>query len=91
MRKLTLLLTCLLLVGIGLVNAQSKSITEMYFPQMMATYYWCDCQVKGTAVATSLTTDGKFRINLSASEKTLVISLCRMKTIYVEGVNNFGC
>lgn len=89
MRKLTLLLTCLFLVGVGLVNAQSKSITGNVFsaddgqPVIGATV-----MVKGTTVGTITDTDGKFKINAPGSAKTLVISFVGMKTIEVEAKNN---
>ncbi|MDP4238018.1 MAG: carboxypeptidase-like regulatory domain-containing protein, partial [Bacteroidota bacterium] len=89
MRKLTFLLTCLLLVGIGLVNAQSKSITGNVFsaddgqPVIGATV-----MVKGTTLGTITDADGKFKINLPGNAKTLLISFIGMKTVEVEARNN---
>jgi len=89
MRKLTFLLTCLFLVGVGLVNAQSKSVSGKVFsaddgqPIIGATV-----RVNGTALGTITDTDGNFRITLHENEKTLVISYVGMKTIQVEAKNN---
>ena len=89
MRKLRYLLACLLLVGVGLVNAQTKSISGNIFssddgqPVIGATV-----MVKGTTVGTITDTDGKFKINVPANAKNLVISYVGMKTIDVEAKNN---
>ena len=89
MRKLTFLLACLFLVGIGLVNAQSKSISGNVFsaddgqPVIGATV-----MVKGTTVGTITDTDGKFKINVPGNGKSLLISFVGMKTQEVEAKNN---
>ena len=89
MRKLTFLLACLFLVGVGMVNAQSKSITGNVFsaddgqPVIGATV-----MVKGTTVGTITDTDGKFKINLPGNGKNLLISFVGMKTIEVEAKDN---
>jgi TonB-linked SusC/RagA family outer membrane protein len=85
MRKLTFLLTCLFLVSIGLVNAQSKSISGKVLsaddgqPVIGATI-----MVKGTTNGTITDTDGKFKINLPVNAKTLVFTFVGMKTKEVE-------
>jgi len=85
MRKLTFLLTCLFLVGVGLVNAQSKSVSGKVLsaddgqPVIGATV-----KVKGTSQGAITNTDGEFRISLPGSEKTLVISYVGLKTTEVE-------
>ena len=89
MRKLTFLLSCLFLIGIGLVNAQSKSISGNVFsaddgqPVIGATV-----MVKGTTVGTITDTDGKFKINLPGNAKTLIFTYVGMKTIEVEAKIN---
>ncbi len=89
MRKLTFLLTCLFLVGVGLVNAQSKSVSGKVFsaddgqPVIGATV-----KVKGTSQGTITNTDGEFRISLPGSEKTLVVSYVGLKTVEIEGISN---
>ena len=89
MRKLTFLLTCLFLVGLGLVNAQSKSVSGKVFsaddgqPIIGATV-----KVKGTSQGTVTNTDGEFKITLQGSTKDLVISYVGMKTVEVEAKGN---
>jgi len=89
MRKLTFLLACLILVGVGLVNAQTKSVTGNIFsaddgqPVIGATV-----MVKGTTIGTITDTDGKFKINVPGNAKSLVISYVGMKTIDVEVKDN---
>jgi len=89
MRKLTFLLACLILVSIGLVNAQSKSISGKVFsaddgqPVIGATV-----MVKGTTVGTITGTDGEFKISLQGAAKNLLISYVGMKTIDVEAKDN---
>ena len=91
MRKLTFLLACLILVGVGLVNAQSRSITGNVFsaddgqPVIGATV-----MVKGTTIGTITDTDGKFKINVPANAKNLLISFVGMKTVDVVAVNNIS-
>ena len=89
MRKLTFLLACLLLVSVGVVNAQSKSISGKVFsaddgqPVIGATV-----KVKGTTVGTITGTSGEFKISLQGNAKNLVVSYVGMKTIEVEAKNN---
>jgi len=89
MRKLTFLLTCLFLVGLGLVNAQSKSVSGKVFsaddgqPIIGATV-----KVKGTSLGTITNADGEFKISLTTNEKTLLISYVGMTTTEVEAKNN---
>jgi len=91
MRKLTFLLACLFWIGMGLVNAQSKSISGKVFsvddgqPVIGATVL-----VKGTTIGTITDTDGRFIINLPGNSKTLVISFVGMKTVEIEAKNNIS-
>ena len=91
MRKLTFLLACLMLVSLGLVNAQSRSVTGNVFsvddgqPVIGATVL-----VKGTTLGTITDTDGKFKINVPENAKTLVITYVGMKTVEVEAKNNLS-
>jgi len=85
MRKLTFLLACLLWVSVGLVNAQTKSISGKVLsvddgqPVIGATV-----MVKGTTVGATITgTSGEFKINLQGSAKTLVISYVGMRSTEV--------
>ncbi len=81
MRKLTFLLACLFLVGVGLVSAQTKVITGKVIsaddgqPIIGATV-----KVKGTNTGTITNVEGNFTINLPSTEKNVVISYLGMKT-----------
>ena len=83
-----LLLTCLFVVGMGLVNAQSKSVSGKVFsaddgqPVIGATV-----KVKGTSLGTVTNVDGEFRITLQENAKYLVVSYVGMKTVEVEAKN----
>jgi len=85
MRKLTFLMACLFLVGLGLVNAQSKSVSGKVIsaddgqPIIGATIL-----VRGTTVGTITNTEGVFKISLPGSAKDLVVSYVGMKTLQVE-------
>ena len=82
-------MACLFLVGVGMVNAQSKSISGKVFsaddgqPVIGATV-----MVKGTTVGTITNTDGDFKINLQGNAKSLLISYVGMKTVEVLAINN---
>jgi TonB-linked SusC/RagA family outer membrane protein len=82
-------LACLLMVSLSLVNAQTKSISGRVFsaddgqPVIGATVL-----VRGTTLGTITDVDGKFKINVPATSKTLVVSYVGMKTIDVEAKNN---
>ena len=88
MRKLTFLLTCLFLVGVGLVNAQSKSISGKVLsvedgqPIIGATI-----KVKGTSVGTITNVGGEFKISLQGDAKKLVVSYVGMVTSEVQAVD----
>jgi len=76
-------------VGVGLVNAQTKSISGSVFsaddgqPVIGATI-----MVKGTTLGTITDVDGKFKINLPENAKNLVFTYVGMKTVEVEARNN---
>ncbi|MDD3322920.1 MAG: SusC/RagA family TonB-linked outer membrane protein [Paludibacter sp.] len=85
MRKLTFLLACLFMVGLGLVNAQSKSISGKVIsaddgqPIIGATV-----MVKGTTNGTITDTDGQFKLSLQSKDKNLIVSFVGMKSVQVE-------
>ena len=89
MRKLTFLLACLFMIGVALVNAQSKSITGKVIsaddgqPIIGATVI-----VKSTTNGTITDADGVFKVSLQGNAKTLVVSYVGMKTVEVEAANN---
>lgn len=87
MRKLTFLLTCLFMIGVGLVSAQTKPIggkvvsAEDGQPVIGATV-----MVKGANAGTVTGVDGDFSIMVSTSQ-TLVVSYVGMKTVEVKAAN----
>jgi TonB-linked SusC/RagA family outer membrane protein len=89
MRKLTFLLACLFLVSVGLVNAQSKSITgKVISAEDGQPIIGATVMVKGTTVGTITNTDGNFKISLQGNAKNLLISYVGMKTTEVEAKSN---
>ncbi len=89
MRKLTFLLACLFLIGVGLVHAQSRSVSGKVLsaedgqPVIGATV-----MVKGTNTGTITAVDGNFAISMPGNSKVLVISYVGMKTQELEAKNN---
>ena len=88
MRKLTFLLTCLFLVGVGLVNAQSKSISgKVLSAEDGQPIIGATVKVKGSTVGTITNVDGEFKISLQGDAKNLVVSYVGMITADVQAVN----
>ena len=88
MRKLTFLLTCLFLVGVGLVNAQSKSISgKVLSAEDGQPIIGATVKVKGTSAGTITNVDGEFKISLQSDAKNLVVSYVGMNTAEVQAVN----
>ena len=89
MRKLTFLLACLFLIGVGLVNAQSRTVSGKVLsaedgqPVIGATVI-----VKGTSSGTITGVDGDFSLSVPVSSKILVVSYVGMKTQELEAKNN---
>jgi TonB-linked SusC/RagA family outer membrane protein len=77
------------MIGVALVNAQSKSITGKVIsaddgqPIIGATVI-----VKSTTNGTITDADGVFKVSLQGNAKTLVVSYVGMKTVEVEAANN---
>ena len=74
-RKLMLLLTCLL-IGIGLVNAQTSKVTGVVTSEEDGLpVVGASIMVKGTTIGTVTDLDGKFTLpNVPSSAETLLIS-----------------
>ena len=88
MRKLTFLLTCLFLVGVGLVNAQSKSISgKVLSAEDGQPIIGATVKVKGSTVGTITNVDGEFKISLQGDAKNLVVSYVGMTTADVLAQN----
>ena len=79
-RKLMLLLTCLL-IGIGLVNAQTSKVTGVVTSEEDGLpVVGASIMVKGTTIGTVTDLDGKFTLpNVPSSAETLLISFVGMK------------
>ena len=85
MRKLTFLWACLFLIGVGLVNAQSKSVSgKVLSVEDGQPVIGASVMVKGTTTGTITGMDGEFTIAVAGNAKTLVISYVGMKTMEVE-------
>ncbi|MFZ4582405.1 MAG: carboxypeptidase-like regulatory domain-containing protein, partial [Paludibacter sp.] len=85
MRKLTFLWACLFLIGVGLVNAQSKSVSgKVLSVEDGQPVIGASVMVKGTTTGTITGMDGEFTVAVAGSAKTLVISYVGMKTIEVD-------
>jgi TonB-linked SusC/RagA family outer membrane protein len=84
MRKLTFLLTCLFLASVGLVNAQSKSISgKVLSAEDGQPIIGATIKVKGTSVGTITNVDGEFKISLLGDAKNLVVSYVGMTSAEV--------
>lgn len=89
MRKLTFLLACLFLIGVGLVNAQSRTIAGTVISvEDEQPVIGASVMVKGTTLGTITDVNGRFSISLPTNSKTLVVSYIGMKTVELDAVNN---
>lgn len=81
MRRLTFLLTCLFLIGLGVVNAQSKTVSgkvvsaEDGQPIIGATVI-----AKGTTTGVTTNVNGQFSFTVPSTTALLVVSYVGMKT-----------
>lgn len=88
MRKLTFLLTCLFLIGVGLVNAQSKVVSgKVISAEDGQPVIGASVIVKGTTVGTITGINGDYSVNVSGSTPMLVVSYVGMKTVELEAKN----
>lgn len=89
MRKLAFLLACLLLIGVGLVNAQSRAITgKVISAEDEQPIIGATVMVKGTTIGTITDESGNFTISLPVNSKVLWFSYVGMKTIELDAINN---
>jgi TonB-linked SusC/RagA family outer membrane protein len=89
MRKLTFLLACLFLIGVGLVNAQSRTASgKVLSAEDGEPIIGATVMVKGTTTGTITDVSGNFSVNVSGSNQTLVISYVGMKTAEVQVTPN---
>ena len=88
MRKLTFLLACLFVVGVGLSYAQSRSISGKVLsaeddePVIGATI-----MIKGTNTGTISDVDGSFTITVPSASSVLVVSFIGMKPMEVQAAD----
>lgn len=89
MRKLRLLLACLLVASIGLVNAQTKTASgtvtsaDDRLPVVGASVI-----VKGTSQGVTTDLNGKYSLVVPATAKTLVVSLIGMNPVEIPALPN---
>lgn len=89
MRKLTFLLVCLFVASIGLVNAQSRTVSgKVLYADSGEPIIGATVMVKGTSTGTATGLDGEFTVNLQSNANTLTFTYIGMKTIDVEAKNN---
>ena len=79
MKKLTYLLLCLFFVGIGLANAQTRTVTgTVISAEDGEPVIGASVIVKGTTTGTVTDFDGAFNLEVPSSAKTLVFSYVGM-------------
>ena len=90
MRKITILLAFLFIVGIQYASAQTRTISGVVTSiDDGAPIPGVTVQVKGTTIGTVTDIDGKYSIDVKPEHKTLVFSFVGMKTLEVPiGTNN---
>lgn len=80
MKKLTYLLFCLI-VGMGIVEAQTKSIQGIVLSaEDSESVIGASVQAKGTTIGTVTDYDGKFSLDVPVSATTLIVSFLGMAT-----------
>jgi len=88
MRKLTFFIACLFLIGVGLVNAQTKSVSgKVLSAEDGQPVIGASVMVKGTTTGTITGVNGDFTLVMQGNAKTLVVSYVGMKTIEIEAKN----
>lgn len=91
MRKLTFLMACLLLIGVGLVNAQSRTVSgRVLSAEDNEPVIGASVMIKGTSTGTVTGVNGEFSISVTDKSKTLVVSFVGMQTVEVEAKPNMN-
>jgi TonB-linked SusC/RagA family outer membrane protein len=89
MRKLLFLYACFLMASIGLVNAQSRTITgKVVSAEDGEPIIGASILLKGTSVSTATKENGTFGINVSDGHETLVVSYVGRHKTEVQVKNN---
>ncbi|MDO9153199.1 MAG: SusC/RagA family TonB-linked outer membrane protein [Paludibacter sp.] len=91
MRKLTFFIACLFLIGVGLVQAQSRSVSgKVLSADDGQPVIGASIIVKGTTIGTITGVNGDFTIVLPANVNALIISYVGMKTVELEAKNGMS-
>jgi TonB-linked SusC/RagA family outer membrane protein len=89
MRKILFLAVCMFIAGIGLGQAQSRSVSgKILYAGNDSPIAGASILVKGTSVGVISGVDGTFTINVPASSSILQVSYVSMKTVEVEATDN---
>lgn len=89
MRKLTFFLAFLMMLGIGLVNAQPGSVKgKVLSAEDGQPVIGASVMVKGTTVGTITDAEGVFTVSVAGANKSLIVSYVGMKTVEVLAKNN---
>ncbi|MDR1896591.1 MAG: SusC/RagA family TonB-linked outer membrane protein [Prevotellaceae bacterium] len=89
MRKILFLSACLLLAGIGLAQAQSRSISgKVLYAGNDDPVVGASIVVKGTSIGTTTGSDGSFKINVPASSSILQVLHIGTRSVEVEATDN---
>ena len=82
MKKLKLFLSCILIVGMQIANAQTKSISgTVTSMEDGSSIPGVSVMVKGTTLGTVTNIDGEYSLDVPSDAKTLVFSFVGMKSI----------
>ncbi|NLV38594.1 MAG: SusC/RagA family TonB-linked outer membrane protein, partial [Bacteroidales bacterium] len=88
MRKLTFLLACLFLASVGLVNAQSRTVTgRVIYAEDEQPVIGAYVVVQGSSRGTVTDADGNFSISVPQEATILEFSFLGMKTVQAEARN----
>jgi TonB-linked SusC/RagA family outer membrane protein len=89
MRKFLFLSACMLIAGIGLAQAQSRSISgKVLYAGSDSPIAGAAILVKGTSVGVTSGADGTFTISVPASSSILQVSYVGTRLVEVEAVDN---
>ena len=89
MRKLTFFIACLFMIGVGLVNAQSKSVSgKVLSAEDGQPVIGASVVVKGTTDGTITDVNGSFTLTVPSASSILWFSYVGMKTIELQATNN---
>lgn len=80
MKKTCFLLLTYMFIGCGWAFAQTQKVTGIVTEESGDPAIGASVKVKGTTTGTVTNLDGEFTLNVSASDKTLIISYVGMKT-----------